>query len=140
MKRYMIIILLGVFAWIAANTILYPMITSLVFEKGYPVVIYHIYSFLLYATMGLLIGWTEKSRGWLLSLILGLIITGCFVGLSLTKNFVGAEAQDMGHSEMIVRLSLRHMIFVAYLTGGGFLGGIARKRLTRREMTQRVTS
>ena len=103
------------------------------FDKGYPVIIFHVYSFLLYAIIGFVIGWMEQSRGWLVSLILGLIITGCFVGLSLTRDFVGAEAQGIGRSEMLVKLSLTHMIFVAYLTGGGFLEGLSKKRLVKED-------
>lgn len=120
-KKDIIAIVINLFVWILSNTVFYPIIITLIMEKGYPVFINHIYFFCVYIGIGFLLGWLGESRGWLLGLLFGVIMTILFIGISLTANFLEVELKYFGYTKTIFRLIFIHTQFTIYLVIGGFL-------------------
>ena len=129
-KQDIIAILIGLFVWIVSNTVFYPIIITLIMEKGYPVFINHIYFFCVYTGIGFLIGWLGESRGWLLGLVFGVIITILFISISLAANFLEVELKYFGYLKTIFKLIFIQIQFTIYLVIGGFLSNLMRRRVS----------
>lgn len=134
-KKNFILLSICFIIWIAVNSFLYPRLVDLVIGKKYPVYIFHLYYFGIYCLIGLLIGWSSDSKGWVLSLIFGAIISILFVSVSLFANFLEIELRNFGYKETMYRLLLNQAIFIAYLVFGGFIGGRLRS-MQHREPTK----
>jgi hypothetical protein len=128
-KKYITTIFIGFIFWIVINAFLYPIIVNLVINKGYPVFINHIYFFFVYIMIGLFVGWQGSSKGWIWSLSFGIIITVFFVLISIFSNFLEVELNYFGYFGTLTRIFLAQLLFILYLTAGGFFGGHIRSRL-----------
>ena len=127
-KQDIIAILIGLFVWIVSNTVFYPIIITLIMEKGYPVFINHIYFFCVYTGIGFLTGWLGESRGWLLGLVFGVIITILFISISLAAKFLEVELKYFGYLKTIFKFIFIQTQFTIYLVIGGFLSNLMRRR------------
>ena len=138
LKRYIVIISIGCVVWIVSNTCLYPMITTLVIKKEYPVFLNDIYFLCVYLVIGFFMGWFARSKGWLLALIFGATITVFFISVSLISGFLEVEIENMGYAETVKSLVRSYALFTFYLVLGGFFGGQVRQ--WRKSRKQNVTS
>jgi len=129
LKRYILILSIAFLAWVAFNGYFYPIITSMVFENGFSVLLYDIYSLCLYSIMGFFIGWFGKGKGWLLALIFGGVITIFFISCSLVSSFLESEIKDIGYFKAIIKLIKAHVLFSVYLVLGAGVGGIVRRKV-----------
>jgi len=132
-KKYLTIIFVGFLFWIFINAFFYPMIVNLVINEGYPVFINHIYFFCIYFLIGLFIGWRGNSKGWLLSLVFGIIITIFFILISIFSNFLEVELSCFGYFGTLVKLLITNLLFIFYLTVGGFLGGHIKNKFLKND-------
>jgi len=122
-KKYITTIFFGLIFWIAINAFFYPMIVNLIINKGYPIFINHIYFFCVYIMIGFFVGWRGKLKGWLWGLSFGIIVTVFFILISILGNFLEVEIGYFGYFGTLLKMLVVHLLFILYLTVGGFFGG-----------------
>ena len=131
-KKYSLVIFLGFILWVIVNTVCHPILIDLVLQRDYPASIFTAYYFILYFLLGFLVGWPAKSKGWLLSLLLGVLIAGFFISTSMVFNFLDEEISVLGRNKTVLNLFRGNGILTLSMVIAGFLGGQINRKLSSR--------
>jgi hypothetical protein len=123
MITYFKAITIGLVLWAIINLLLFTNIVEFAIKRN-SVLYIHLYYLLTHLTIGFVIGWFGKSKGWLLGLLFGLIVTVIACIIPFSGNMYKKTVIDIGMFGTLRRVVLSPSTLTVIVCSivGGFLG------------------
>jgi hypothetical protein len=128
MITYFKAIMIGLVLWAIINLSLFTNIVEFAIRRN-SVLYIHLYYLLTHLIVGFVIGWFGKSKGWLLGLLFGIIVTMIACIIPFSENLFKTTVNDIGTFDTLRRiiLSPSTVTVIVCLIAGGFLGSRLRR-------------
>jgi hypothetical protein len=133
MITYFKAIMIGLVLWAILNLSLFAKIVEFSIKRN-SVLYIHLYYLLTHLVIGFVIGWFGKSKGWLLGLLFGIIVTMIACIIPFSESMFRTTVTDIGTFGTLKRIILSPSTGTVIVCSvvGGFLGS----RLRRMRATQ----
>jgi hypothetical protein len=132
MIAYFKAIMIGLVLWAILNLSLFAKIAEFSIKRN-SVLYIHLYYLLTHLVIGFVIGWFGKSKGWLLGLLFGIIVTMIACIIPFSESMFRTTITDIGTFGTLSRviLSPSTLTVIVCSVAGGFLGSRLRRKTYR---------